>query len=85
MAPSSQADGIIVPVANGYASSLAAKANLPSHFIGGNNLDVAPVGVVKDFVAKNDGHSVITSVSCLCLGCGQDRKDEMLISVPSRC
>ena len=49
---------------NGYGSSFAAKHNLPSHFIGGNRLDVAPPGVVKDFVAESDGHSVITSV-CL--------------------
>lgn len=48
---------------NGVASSLAAKQrNLPSHFIGGNRLDTAVPGVVKDFVAKSDGHSVITSV-----------------------
>ncbi|EFE38204.1 hypothetical protein TRV_07117 [Trichophyton verrucosum HKI 0517] len=47
---------------NGYGSAYAAKHNLPSHFIGGNRLDLAPPGAVKDFVAKNDGHSVITSV-----------------------
>ncbi|KAK2762604.1 acetyl-coenzyme-A carboxylase [Arachnomyces sp. PD_36] len=37
-------------------------ANLAPHFIGGNRLDLAPAGAVKDFVARNDGHSVITSV-----------------------
>ncbi|KAJ5815599.1 hypothetical protein N7474_007376 [Penicillium riverlandense] len=37
-------------------------ADLPSHFIGGNSLEVAPPSTVKDFVANNDGHSVITSV-----------------------
>ncbi|PGH13388.1 hypothetical protein AJ79_03667 [Helicocarpus griseus UAMH5409] len=47
---------------NGFGSAYAAKHNLPSHFIGGNRLDLAPPGKVKDFVAKNDGHSVITSV-----------------------
>lgn len=36
--------------------------NIPSHFIGGNHLDVAPPSIVKDFVADNGGHSVITSV-----------------------
>lgn len=48
---------------NGYPSAYAAKHNLPSHFIGGNSLDVAPPSKVKDFVAAHDGHSVITSVS----------------------
>lgn len=48
---------------NGHGSSFAAKHNLPSHFIGGNHLGVAPPSSVKDFVAKSDGHSVITSVS----------------------
>ncbi len=44
------------------ASSYAAKFNLPDHFIGGNHLDLAPAGGVKDFVANNDGHTVISSV-----------------------
>ncbi|KAJ5369027.1 Acetyl-CoA carboxylase [Penicillium cataractarum] len=47
---------------NGQDSSNAAKYNLPSHFIGGNHLDVAPPSSVKDFVANHGGHSVITSV-----------------------
>ncbi|EAU29893.1 acetyl-CoA carboxylase [Aspergillus terreus NIH2624] len=47
---------------NGHGSSLAAKHNLPSHFIGGNHLDAAPPSAVKDFVASHDGHSVISSV-----------------------
>ncbi|KAN0082290.1 Acetyl-CoA carboxylase, central region domain containing protein [Elaphomyces granulatus] len=47
---------------NGHGSSYAAKHNLPSHFIGGNHLTVAPPSKVKDFVASHDGHSVITSV-----------------------
>ena len=44
-------------------SSYAQKFDLPSHFIGGNHLDAAPAGTVKDFVASNDGHTVITNVS----------------------
>ena len=36
---------------------------LPSHFIGGNHLDAAPSSKVKDFVAANNGHTVISSVS----------------------
>ncbi|GLI78770.1 acetyl-coenzyme-A carboxylase [Penicillium ochrochloron] len=47
---------------NGHDSSSADKYNLPSHFIGGNHLDVAPPSSVKDFVANHGGHSVITSV-----------------------
>ncbi|KAK6358447.1 acetyl-coenzyme-A carboxylase [Orbilia blumenaviensis] len=45
-----------------YGSSYAAKHNLASHFIGGNRLDLAPSGPVKDFVANHDGHTVITNV-----------------------
>lgn len=48
---------------NGHGSSNAAKYDLPSHFIGGNHLEVAPPSAVKDFVAEHGGHSVITSVS----------------------
>ena len=48
---------------NGHGSSRAARYNLPSHFIGGNRLEVAAPSNVKDFVAKNEGHSVISSVS----------------------
>ena len=44
-------------------SSYAAKHKLAPHFIGGNHLDAAPAGSVKDFVAKHDGHTVITNVS----------------------
>ncbi|OOQ88689.1 Acetyl-CoA carboxylase [Penicillium brasilianum] len=47
---------------NGHGSSNAAKYDLPSHFIGGNRLDLAPPSSVKDFVANHGGHSVITSV-----------------------
>ena len=45
------------------SSSYAAKFNLPSHFIGGNHLEAAAPGSVKDFVSSHDGHTVITSVS----------------------
>jgi acetyl-CoA carboxylase/biotin carboxylase 1 len=51
-----------VPVINGSAS-YAAKHNLSNHFIGGNRLENAPAGPVKDFVANHDGHTVITNVS----------------------
>lgn len=44
-------------------SSYAARFNIPDHFIGGNRLEAAPPSAVKDFVAENDGHTVITSVS----------------------
>lgn len=36
--------------------------DLPSHFIGGNRLEVAPASKVKEFVTANGGHTVITSV-----------------------
>lgn len=44
-------------------SSYASKFKIADHFIGGNHLKAAPAGSVKDFVANNDGHTVITSVS----------------------
>ncbi|KAI4092986.1 MAG: hypothetical protein LQ344_003133 [Seirophora lacunosa] len=47
---------------NRKLSSYAAKRKLAPHFIGGNHLDVAPPSSVKDFVANNDGHTVITNV-----------------------
>lgn len=48
--------------ANGGPSSYAAKFNLAPHFIGGNHLQAAAPGKVKDFVAAHDGHTVITNV-----------------------
>lgn len=48
--------------ANGTPSSSAAKYNLPSHFIGGNHLENAAPGKVKDFVQAHGGHTVITNV-----------------------
>ena len=44
-------------------NSYAAKFKLAPHFIGGNHLEAAKPGSVKDFVANHDGHTVITSVS----------------------
>ena len=52
---------------NGYPSSYAAKHNIPSHFIGGNELSRAAPSKVKDFVAAQDGHTVITNVSVISL------------------
>jgi acetyl-CoA carboxylase/biotin carboxylase 1 len=48
--------------ANGSPSSNAAKYDLPSHFIGGNHVGVAPQSKVKDFVQAHGGHTVITNV-----------------------
>ncbi|KAI4256115.1 MAG: hypothetical protein LQ352_002222 [Teloschistes flavicans] len=63
---STQADGLTHnPKINGHGrrlSSYAAKHKLAPHFIGGNHLDAAPASSVKDFVARNDGHTVITNV-----------------------
>lgn len=50
-----------VPVMNG-STSYAKKHNLAEHFIGGNKLENASAGPVKDFVASHDGHTVISSV-----------------------
>ena len=58
-----QTNGVKSPEVNGHGSSYAAKHNLALHFIGGNHLTAASAGRVKDFVANNDGHTVITSVS----------------------
>lgn len=55
-------NGRSVPYANGKAS-YAEKHNIADHFIGGNKLANAPASKVKDFVAQNDGHTVITNVS----------------------
>ena len=44
------------------SSSYSAQFNLAPHFIGGNHLNAAAPGKVKDFVAANDGHTVITNV-----------------------
>lgn len=55
-----------LPPTNGKVS-YAEKHNLADHFIGGNRLENAPPSKVKDFVAQNDGHTVITNVSCTAL------------------
>ena len=52
-----------VPVMIGQKESYSAKHTLPDHFIGGNKLENAAPGPVKDFVAAHDGHTVITNVS----------------------
>jgi acetyl-CoA carboxylase/biotin carboxylase 1 len=51
-----------VPVTNGTSASYASKFHLADHFIGGNKLENAAAGPVKDFVAAHDGHTVITNV-----------------------
>lgn len=53
-----------VPVSNGFVS-YAAKHKLADHFIGGNKLENAAPGLVKDFVTNHDGHTVITNVSSM--------------------
>lgn len=55
-------NGAVVPIMNG-STSYAAKHKLADHFIGGNKLQNAAPGPVKDFVASHDGHTVITNVS----------------------
>ncbi len=54
--------GATAPVVNGKAT-FAEKHQIADHFIGGNKLENAPESKVKDFVAKHDGHTVITNVS----------------------
>lgn len=54
--------GSIVPYSNGKATYSELR-KVADHFIGGNKLDNAPESKVKDFVANNDGHTVITNVS----------------------
>ena len=51
--------GVPDSTTNGTAGS---KPQVPSHFIGGNHLEAAAPSAVRDFVAKNEGHSVISSV-----------------------
>ena len=59
---SNGANGRSVPYVNGQAS-YAEKHKIADHFIGGNAVGVAPPSKVKDFVAQNGGHTVITNVS----------------------
>ncbi|KAL9636419.1 MAG: hypothetical protein Q9164_002839 [Protoblastenia rupestris] len=43
-------------------NSYTSRFKLPAHFIGGNHVDAAPPGLVKDFVLESGGHTVITNV-----------------------
>ena len=52
-----------LPIVNGR-TSYAAKHKIADHFIGGNRLENAAAGPVKDFVTNHDGHTVITNVGC---------------------
>lgn len=52
----------MAPQSNGKAS-YAEQHKVADHFIGGNRIEKAPESKVKDFVASNDGHTVITNVS----------------------
>lgn len=64
-------NGVTVPLSNGKAS-YAEQNKVADHFIGGNKLENASDSKVKDFVAGNDGHTVITNVSSLsCKPCLQ--------------
>lgn len=56
------ANGVANGVKTGSTQSYSAKHKLADHFIGGNKLENAASGPVKDFVAAHDGHTVITSV-----------------------
>lgn len=58
-------NGASKPVVNGHQkqqTSYAGKHKLAPHFIGGNHLAAAAPSKIKDFVANNDGHTVIQSV-----------------------
>ncbi|GAB1734479.1 hypothetical protein NU195Hw_g9565t1 [Hortaea werneckii] len=57
-----KANGVVNGEQTGYPSSYAAKYNIASHFIGGNEISKAPPSKLKDFVAAHDGHTVITNV-----------------------
>lgn len=52
----------VAPHSNGKAS-YAEQHKIADHFIGGNRIEKAPESKVKDFVASNGGHTVITNVS----------------------
>lgn len=60
--PSGRKNSVVVPHTNGKAT-YAELRKVADHFIGGNRLENAPESKVKDFVAANDGHTVITNVS----------------------
>jgi hypothetical protein len=46
-------------------------SKLAPHFLGLNSVNVAESSPVKDFVQSHGGHTVINSVSlmCVCVGC----------------
>jgi acetyl-CoA carboxylase/biotin carboxylase 1 len=67
----------IVPQTNGKAT-YAEKHKLPEHYIGGNRLENAPASKVKDFVAENGGHTVITNVSPLPDGYARAQESAMV-------
>jgi acetyl-CoA carboxylase/biotin carboxylase 1 len=50
-----------VPIVNGR-TAYATRHKIADHFIGGNRLENAVAGPVKDFVTNHDGHTVITNV-----------------------
>lgn len=56
-----QRRGSVAPHTNGKAT-YAELHKVADHFIGGNRLENAPNSKVKDFVAANDGHTVISNV-----------------------
>ena len=60
------ANGRSVPYVNGKAS-YAEKYGIADHFIGGSSLENAAPSKVRDFVAQNGGHTVITNVSIISL------------------
>lgn len=61
-ASSAPRNGVVVPQNNGK-QTYAELHQIADHFIGGNKLENAKDSKVKDFVAANDGHTVITNVS----------------------
>ena len=70
------------PAVNGGLGERA--AHLAPHFIGGNHLNAAAPGKVKDFVAAHDGHSVITNVSGA-FGCGEQMLQSLTWAMRNRC
>lgn len=75
---SAAANGFAKSSAKGRSRAYSARFNLAPHFIGGNHLEAAASGPVKDFVANHDGHTVITSV-CAELPILEPRSNGVLI------
>lgn len=61
--PSTSATASPAPAPPSRPSPYAARHKIADHFIGGNRLENAVAGPVKDFVMSHDGHTVITHVS----------------------